>query len=363
MQNKLGMNLTNYCYCLLVLFLSACGTSNSSNHTETAEEHIDFLSVGDGQIAILDETFEPYFAQLQVREIEAFIQEKCPTTQLDIAREHARKKFASAVVFFTAEEKACMTFVIQKIDEILTKNQKHLMTKAPWKFIKIDSWLCGGFAHTRGEFIIISQKHIEHLSKGWSDNMTPEEEENLIKRFGGLLVHEKMHTLQRRHKDIFDVFYRDHWNFVQAKVQDDERITKHQVSNPDAPIAEWLIPNEVEPNQYYWVRTLLKANDGIPVMGRDFMDVVFSVEKDGENYTVVNDSLGEPKSMSMDDFNAYKNAFPVQRGLDHPNEITAYMFSEYFVALVEEEEPFEELTDEAAHNAQTFIEFLDTKFH
>ena len=361
MQNKLGVNLPNYCYGLLILLFSACGTATDRNHNET--EHIDFLSVEEGQVAILDETFEPYFSQLQVREIEAFTQEKCPATNLDEAREHARKKFASAVVDFTTEEKACMTFVIQKIDEILTENQKTLMSEAPWKFIKIDSWLCGGFAHTRGEFIIISQKHIEHLSKGWSENMTLEEEENLVKRFGALLVHEKMHTLQRRHKAIFDVFYRDHWNFVQAKVQEDERIIKHQVSNPDAPIAEWLIPNEAATNQYYWIRTLLKANDGIPVMGRDFMDVVFSVEKDGDNYRVVNDSLGEPKSMAMDDFNAYKNAYPVHRGLDHPNEITAYMFSEYFVALVEQEAPFKELTDAAANNAQTFVEFLDKKFH
>ena len=42
MQNKLGVNLPNYCYGLLILLFSACGTATDRNHNET--EHIDFLS-------------------------------------------------------------------------------------------------------------------------------------------------------------------------------------------------------------------------------------------------------------------------------------------------------------------------------
>jgi len=338
-------------------FLNACSSS-----IPTQEAALTFLSKATGQIAILDETYEPYFSQLQIREIEAFTQRSCPSKQLDSARTHARKIFASAVVDFNQNEKDCIRFVTTKIDSILEEQGLHLITAQPWKFIKIESWLCGGFAHTRGEYIIISQKHIDHLSKDWKPKMNQEETVNLLKRFGSLLVHEKLHTLQRRYKSIFDTFYKNQWNFVQAKVLNESSISKNQVSNPDAPIAEWLIQDAEDKNLYFWVRTLLKATDGVPVMGKDFMDLAFLVRKEAAGFTVQKNKDKSPSFIPIDQLDFYKNAFPVSRGIDHPNEISAYMFSAYFIALLEKQPPFRDAPESSIKHIAAFLAWLPTAF-
>ena len=65
---------------------------------------ISFLDKVKASIAILDESFEPYFSKLQVKEISTFVQEKAPKN-IDSARAFARNKFSSAVLEFTEKEK------------------------------------------------------------------------------------------------------------------------------------------------------------------------------------------------------------------------------------------------------------------
>ncbi len=350
-------------------FKDRIDSENSLNEYQTGIIHksplvhsrIDFLSKDIGRKAILDESFEPYFSKLQIREIAAFTQSKVPTRDVVEARSFAREKFAEAVAEFTADEKKCISFVTQKVIETLQVNDVTLMSQHPWRFIKIEDWLCGGFAHTRGTYIILSQKHIDHLSKGWSDQMTPEEEATLIERFGGLLVHEQMHSLQRTFTSKFTKLYTEYWNFKQAHVQEEEAIQVDQVSNPDAPIANWLIPDPKETDAYFWVRTLLKGDSEVPVMGKDFQDKVFYVEKKGASFVVQKDASNNLKSTTLDKIDFYKQSFPMTRGLDHPNEISAYMFSDYFKSLVTGAKPFSEIAPEANHNATSFIQWIETK--
>jgi len=320
---------------------------------------IDFLEKEQGEIAILDETFEPYFSQLQIREISAFVSEQPPTKEIDSARAFARKKFASAVSDFTPKEKKCISFVTEKVIDILQKNNVSLMADQPWRFIKIEDWLCGGFAHTRGTYIILSQRHIDHLSKEWSDSMTKEDEEKLITKLGGLLVHEQMHSLQRTFKSRFSKLYTEHWNFKHANVIADESVQLDQVSNPDAPIANWLIPDPEKNDSFYWLRTLLKKGTGIPVMGKDFIDKVFTVEKMNEQFSVKKDASGNLVYTTIEGVPFYKNSFPTSRGLDHPNEISAYMFSDYFQSLVANNKPFEDAAPEALRNTTAFVGWIN----
>jgi len=81
---------------------------NSLNQYQIKEIHksplvhsrIQFLKKSEGETAILDETFEPYFSQLQVKEISTFVQEKAPQN-IDSARAFAKNKFSSAVIDFS----------------------------------------------------------------------------------------------------------------------------------------------------------------------------------------------------------------------------------------------------------------------
>ena len=289
---------------------------------------INFLDKEQASIAILDESFEPYFSKLQRKEISTFVQEKAPK-DIDSARAFARMKFSSAVMEFSSREKDILSFVVKKTNSWLLENEINLMANQPWRFIKIQNWLCGGFAHTRGTYIILSQSYLDRLSADWSDNMSDKSELKLVTSLGGLLVHEQMHSLQRTFKSRFDKLYSENWNFIKQQIKDDQDIIKDQVSNPDAPIAEWLIPDPKIQDKFYWIRTLITKNVEVPKMGKDFVDVAFEVTKKNEKYFIAK-SNNSIKSKPLSELDFYTNSFPVKRGLDHPNEISAYMFSDYF---------------------------------
>ena len=52
-----------------------------------------------------------------------------------------------------------------------------------------------------------------------------------------------MHFLQRTFKSKFEKLYSKNWDFIKHDVNEEDEITINQVSNPDAPLAEWLIPD------------------------------------------------------------------------------------------------------------------------
>jgi len=321
-------------------------------------KRVEFLSKSKGEVGILDETFEPYFSQLQKREIEAFTHTKVPFNNLDDVRGYAKVKFSEAVTNFTTDEKECIQYVIDEVNKTMLNNGISLMANHPWRFIKVKDWLCGGFAHTRGTFIILSEKHINYLSKGWSANMTEEDKTKLVVKFGSLLVHEQMHSLQRTYKSKFVKLYTEYWSFVQGKVQAEHSIIQNQVSNPDAPIAEWLIPDLNESKTYYWIRTLLKESNSIPEMGKDFEDIVFRVEKSKGIFTLKNNENGNLSRTLISELEFYNNAFPTKRGLDHPNEISAYMFSDYFKSLYSGEKPFSDIEQSSILYCQKFMSWI-----
>ena len=319
---------------------------------------ISFLEKSQASVAILDETFEPYFSKLQRKEISTFVQEKAPKN-IDSARAFARMKFSSAVMDFSSQEKEILTFVVKKTNRWLLENDINLMANQPWRFIKIQNWLCGCFAHTRGTYIILSQAYLDRLSTDWSDNMTEESELKLVTSLGGLLVHEQMHSLQRTFKSKFKKLYSENWNFINQQIRDDQEIVKDQVSNPDAPIAEWLIPDPEIRDKFYWIRTLITKNVEIPEMGKDFVDVAFDIFKDKENYSLIklNNTIS---SRPLSELDFYTNSFPVKRGLDHPNEISAYMFSDFFKAGYNSKSPFLEKQTNSSDNYDLFLSWIKT---
>jgi len=324
---------------------------------------VEFLSKEEGENAILDETFESYFSLLQEPEISAFINEKVENLDIEESRTYAKKRFSSAVVDFTPDEEECISFVITNINKTLLENNIQTMANHPWRLIKIEDWLCGGFAHTRGTYIILSQRHIDYLSKSWSKNMSKEEETDLIKKFGALLVHEQLHSIQRTYKSKFIDLYTNYWGFIMAdEIENDTSIQKIQVSNPDAPIAEWLIPDNSDKTKYYWVRTLLKDCSEIPVMGKDFTDKVFVLtKKDKDTYRLQRDSVANPKELRLTDISFYTESFPISRGIDHPNEISAYMFSDYFVSLITNKQAWPKQKKSSTKKAKLFVDWIKKK--
>ena len=317
---------------------------------------IDFLDKEQASIAILDESFEPYFSKLQRKEISTFVQEKAPRN-IDSARAFARMKFSSAVMEFSSREKHILSFVVKKTNRWLLENEINLMANQPWRFIKIQNWLCGGFAHTRGTYIILSQSYLDRLSADWSENMSDKSELRLVTSLGGLLVHEQMHSLQRTFKSRFDKLYSENWNFIKQQIKDDQEIIKDQVSNPDAPIAEWLIPDPEIKDKFYWIRTLITKNTEIPEMGKDFVDVAFEITKKNKRYFLAK-SNNSVNSKPLSELDFYTSSFSVKRGLDHPNEISAYMFSDFFKKNYSLKSHYVEKVTSTDNNYKLFLNWI-----
>lgn len=324
---------------------------------------IDFLSKEEGQKAILDETFEPYFSQLQKREVATFTAQPVPFDDPEKVREFAREKFAAAVLPFTPKEKEAMNFVVNEVTKVLLENNLSLIANHPWRFIKVQPWLCGGFAHTRGNYIILSDKRIKDLADNFNVNMNEEQRKKLVSKIGGLIVHEQIHCIERTHPSVFESLFAQYWNFKKAEVEPEQSIILNQVSNPDAPQANWLIKDSLNANTYYWIRTLIKEGKEVPEMGKDFTGVVFKVQNKDGKYRVEKDRSGKPVSFLLDDFHSYSNSFPASAadGLDHPNEITAYLMADVFRSLLDNKQPLENSTFSAKSNAAKFITWYRTE--
>lgn len=310
-------------------------------------ERIDFLNRTEGQKAILDETFEPYFSQLQRREIMAFTGEQKIPDNLTDARDYIRNVFREAVLEFTPQEKEGLTRIINKIITTLQSHQLSLLAEHPWRFIKIRENICGGFAHTRGNCIILSEKHLSNLTEH------PAELPQLTLRLGKLIVHEQLHVLQRTHPAKFQQLNTRYWNFVQAYPPTNQDLQENQVSNPDAPKAEWLI--HTPDNRYYWPRVLFNEQVEYPQMGKDFVEYAYLIQKDRNRFTLTHSR--RPQRILLSGLPEYTTAFPVKTGIDHPYEIAAYMFADYFGALWQDTIPFAHIAPAAQANTRKFLEW------
>ena len=358
----IAINLKVLVYALVFLFLNEIGLAQEISVIHNiAEDNVEvsFLNKEEASVAILDETYEPYFSKLQIREIYALTGFSPPRSNIDEAREFAKEKFSSAVSNFLTEEKSAIIYVISVITEVFRANKLNVIANHQWEFIKIEDWLCGGFAHTRGEYVILSQRHLKHLASNWSLNMSEQDSILLVKKLGTLLIHEQLHSIQRKYPEKFELLYVDSWDFEKANIEADSNIVINQLINPDAPKSEWIVNYD---DVYYWIRTLIREDAKKPQMGKDFTDVVLTLEKRNNNFVVAKDSSNNLIKQKLSEFTNYTESFPVTQGLDHPNEITAYMISEYFISLLEGTTPFKNAPEKSQDFSQKYITWLNNNF-
>ena len=325
-------------------------------------ERVELLSVESGKEVILDESFEGFYKNLQHKEISAFTRVDVLNKTLTEARQIARDEFSGAVMEFSDLEKEALEWLVLQVDSVLIQNQLAFVANHPWRFVKVNSNLCSGFAYTLGTCIILSENHLDHLSENWSEKMADSTSRKLISGLGSLIVHEQLHSIQRTFPSKFDRLYQDYWGFVKADVDIEsyDLLITNQVSNPDAPVANYLIPDNNNPSNFYWVRTIFKETSKIPKMGVDFTDIVYEVTKNNGNYNLkINNETGNPFHFDIKAFTKYKNRFPVTSGIDHPNEISAYMLSQLYVSKLYGEIPFNDVLPEAKKSCQQFLRWAD----
>jgi hypothetical protein len=294
-------------------------------------ERIRCLNTKEAKQAIVDETFEPYHSQLQRREIAA-LTAKLPTAEtIEACRDEARQRFKDAVLPFTEREEEAVEWFAREVRGRLAKDYP-LFEQQPWWFMKVKDTLCGGFSHTRGPHIIFSQRTVDRIVRAPNE----QDKSAALRGLGPLFVHEQMHVLQRLYPERFASLYTSVFGLERGRVEPNAWLVERQISNPDGVKLEWIVamPNEDNEKRFYWPRTILKDTP-LPRMGRDFLGIAVKLEKHGNGYRVITGAdgkpNGKPKYQPLDSLTSFKQKFPISRGLDHPNEIAAYMFANVFL--------------------------------
>lgn len=313
---------------------------------------IDLLQKVRGEKAILDESFEPWLSKMQLREIESFTGKSMIGKSLKEAKQAFCTEFKNGVIDFTPQEQKLLRMITNKIINTLSENQLQLMAEHSWKFIKTKSDLCGGFAYTVGNCIVLSEKQTQFMTEH------AEEEQLLMEQIGKLIVHEQTHVLQRTFADKFDKLYVGEWNFIKSELSSTEEMTLNQVSNPDAPTPQWLIPDSKKTDIYYWPRVLFNRDVKAPKMGTDFIEYAYKVKYNKGDYKLIM-KKGEPEKVLLSELKDYTKSFAVTTGLDHPNEISAYLFGDYFIDLLNAKKTT--LTEKLS-SSQKFTQWIHREF-
>ena len=78
----------------------------------------------------------------------------------------------------------------------------------------------------------------------------------------------------------------------------------------------------------------------------------------GVNHIATLKSENKLVNYTLQELSFYTKSYPVSRGLDHPNEISAYMFSEFFKSKYNFREPFQEINEDSKKNVELFLEWI-----
>ena len=285
-----------------------------------------YMSVKEGQDLLADESYEPFFSALQKREIHALTGEPHQGKTKIQWQKDALKRFQISVLPFTKEEQETLAWFVDKTETLLG-NDYPIFTKQPWRFIKLHDRIAGGFPHTRTMSIFYCQRILTAMTRA-----KEADEHMAMRRFIPLFVHEQMHVLERMYPRRFNDFHAKQYNLTRAKVKTHPWITENQMSNPDAMDYSWIVQIQNDEGQLkpYWLRTILRIGADPPKMGYDFRTMAFELKhnKTSDYYQIITDENNIPIHKPANSLHIYLNQLPVRRGIEHPNEISAYFMGQ-----------------------------------
>ena len=138
------------------------------------------------------------------------------------------KFYLNNIINFTKSDK----IILKKYIYILENKylQKYyIFKKYKWNFIKISNKLEKSMPFTLDKYIFISNNFIKQLKNN-----------KLIKYYCIILLHEKIHILQRFHKNIFKLFYINYLKFSYYPFITLNKYWERKIlSNPDGQDINW----------------------------------------------------------------------------------------------------------------------------
>ncbi|MFC1758218.1 hypothetical protein ACFL2H_05555 [Planctomycetota bacterium] len=267
-------------------------------------DRIMFYSLAEGRKLIVDESWEPYISGLNEDMLRFSVGLKASDPipqQPETRKQFAAEKHAQMVLEFTAAEQALIRTLVTKLQDS-TGEQWPCVSRLPWHFIKSDSAFCNGMAHTRGMTILLSQRYLDRMAR---------EESYGLK----LLLHEKLHVIQRLHVGRFESLYKD-YGLQRIKLADGELQRINASQNPDALSADWAIQLG---DSLSMLVTILTHDDGGELQ---FQTQYRSLSKQADGAYIIGSVIERTDSLEK-----WKASFPFKTGHDHPNEISAYLIA------------------------------------
>ena len=281
--------------------------------------HVHCLALDEAKQAMLADSYETYFQQLERMEIATATGRLQNAKTLDECRKFAVEFYSNAVRSFTDREEEAIRWFVSQVEDAVGGDFP-LTARHPWQFLKFSDELCGGFPHTRGQTILLSESFLEQVVEYRQPQAPPEAKAGLAAVF----LHEQFHVLERMYPNRFASLFEDVFGFTRATVREHPWLEARQMSNPDALRLEWLIP--MDSGQFYWPRTILRDGKPIPKMGDDFLSIAVEVQRDDDQLDVIVDrETGNPRYKRMRALTEFARQFPTRRGLEHPNELAAYL--------------------------------------
>jgi hypothetical protein len=287
---------------------------------------IEFLSGQAAKDAIIDDSADPYFSKLEEHEMTAKTSSPITgTTHADKIAE-CKKRYQAATTDFTDDEKATLTFFIEKIQGPL-KRDYPVFGNTPWSFIKVKDTLEGGMPHTRGGHIVMPAGVLADFVK-YKKRMGA----NAIPAAASLLIHEQTHVLERQHPDLFQPLFTDTLHFIHAgKIESNPWLTDRQLINPDGTVCDWIYPL-TENGKPSYMLPLIAFDDPNPTDLRHGIGMIaVTMEKTPDGFKPAIGTDGNPVVRPLSDVTQYMQGPGSESDNYHPNEIAADRFAELVV--------------------------------
>ncbi len=285
--------------------------------TRSTSLRVSFLDVPEAKGAIIDDSAEPYFDRLSPQEMSVKTGSPITGRTLEEQRAECRARYQAACDTFTDDEKALLTALLEQLQPDLQRDYPRFAAQ-PWSFVKVKPTLEQGFAHTRGNHIILSPPMLDVFRRMQAGHVARSSSAQAI------LVHEQTHVIERAHPKWFVNLYTDVLGFREAKeIEPDQWITDRQLLNPDGVECRWVFPIK-SGSETRWIWPLLLFSEPTSKSLTKMQMVGIELEsKNADSFKTRHGEDGTPIRTPLRSIPEYMDAISTGQDIYHPNEIAA----------------------------------------
>jgi hypothetical protein len=261
-------------------------------------DRVKCYNTAEAQTALTDESWFPYLTSVtpDMLRFTLGLPADAPIPQEPAARlAFARERQAAMAAEFTADEEAALRRAVAGIVRKIGGDWP-MLCRLPWHFVKVKPGFCHDLPHTRGVVTVLSASAAAHLAR----NEAAAEE---------LLIHEKIHVVQRLNPDRFTALYQK-YGYAPLRLAPGEAERLNLIQNPDAPVSDWAVSLG---DDAVLIATAFNRQLG-------FAESYYHLVSLPDGTSRIGDKLADPDAMET-----WRERFPVRIGYDHPHEAFAYL--------------------------------------